>query len=351
MHNILIIDDDRMNQLLAKKFLSEYYTVEGVASGGAALEYLEASKPDLILLDLVMPEMDGFEVLERIRKNPKTASIPVIFLTADRSEKVEEACFKAGCADFISKPFLPAVMVQRVRRTLELEDYRRHMEACVSEHVDRLTRSQDSMIITLASLIDRRDGTTGGHIWRSSRYIRLLVKKLQEQNYYPEELTQEHCDIIMRAAPLYDLGKITVPDSILQKPGKLTPEEYEIAKSHTTAGGEIIRKSMSGAVDDRFVDIAADMATSHHERWDGSGYPCGLRGKEIPLGARIAAVADVFDALVSKTYYSQSLSPEEAIRIMLGEREKYDPQILDVFFRCREELPQTIRRENSCMEE
>lgn len=346
MHRILIVDDDRMNQLLAKKFLSGNYIVDAATSGAAALEYLKEKSADLILLDLMMPEMDGFEVIRRLQLDPKTASIPVIFLTADRSEKVEEACFKAGCADFISKPFLPAVMVQRVRRTLELEDYRKDVEQCVSDHVEKLTRSLDAMIIGLANLIDRRDGNTGGHIRRSSSYIRMLTKKLFDSENRPEGFSHAYADTIMRAAPLFDIGKITVPESILQKPGKLTSEEFEKIKAHTTAGSDIIRESLTDFADKSFVEIAANMAAFHHERWDGSGYPKGLKGEEIPLCARIAAVADVFDALVSKSYYKSSLSFEDAVGELLRESGKYDPVVLDLFVNSKDELMSILSSEN-----
>lgn len=344
MHRILVVDDDRMNQLLAKKFLSAYYELDSVNSGAKVFSYLETRIPDLILLDLMMPEMDGFEVMRRLQADARTKDIPIIFLTADRSEKVEEACFKAGCADFISKPFLPAVMVERVKRTLELEDYRRHMEQCVSEQLNKLTRIQNTMILTLANIIDRRDGTTGGHIRRSSAYIRFLLDSLRKMGYAPEQLTAEYCEQIVGAAPMYDIGKITIPDSILRKPGKLTAEEYDIVKGHTTAGGEIILESMEGMVDETFVKTASDMARFHHERWDGSGYPTGLKAEQIPLCARITAIADVFDALVSKTYYSGELTAEAAMDVLLDEKEKFDRTILDAFVHDRKALSDLVRQ-------
>lgn len=339
MHKILIVDDDRVNLLLAKKFLSEDYEVITFTSPRDALGYLQLSVPDIILLDLQMPEIDGFEFIKKIRNMPYLSQIPVIFLTGDRSERTEEQCFKVGGADYISKPFIPEIMIQRVRRCLELENYRKKLELMVELQLYRITQIQTDIIFAMANLIESRDGTTGEHVKRTADYVGFIIKKLIKKGIYTEELNNETRKLMYRAAPLHDIGKITIPDRILQKEGKLTFEEYEVMKTHAKAGAEIIKRSMSAVEEQDFVKVAYEMACYHHEKWDGTGYPCGLKEKDIPLSARILAVVDVFDALVSKRSYKTSMTLEEAYEIMLPDRGKaYEPLLFDLLFENKEEL-------------
>lgn len=336
---ILVVDDDKANLMIAQKLLVEEYRVAAANSGELAFRYLEKNEPDLILLDIQMPGMDGFEVMSRIQKSEAWRKIPVIFLTADRSEETEEACFKMGAVDYIGKPFVPAIMLQRVRRTLELEEYRKGLERMVEQQLAQITQLQQDIIISMANLIESRDGTTGEHIKRTSAYVDLFVRKIREKGLYREELTPTYADYMRKAAPMHDIGKIAVNDMILQKPGALTEEEYKTMQLHANEGGRLIRENMGRIVNQEFVDIASDMASYHHEKWNGRGYPEQRKGKEIPLSARILAIADVFDALVSKRQYKEGMTLEEAFEIMEKERgESFEPELLDVFLESKEEL-------------
>lgn len=218
------------------------------------------------------------------------------------------------------------------------------MEDMVEQQLERITQLQQGIIITIANLIESRDGTTGGHIKRTSAYVELLLKKMQEKGVYKEILTPTYVDYLKKASPLHDIGKITVPDRILQKPGALTQDEYDLIKLHAKAGGRLIEENMDCIVDKEFVEIAQDIAACHHERWNGNGYPRGLQGKEIPLSARILAIADVFDALVSKRQYKEKMTLEQAFEIMEKERgEDFEPILLDTFLDAREELCELMK--------
>lgn len=345
---ILVVDDDKSNLMIAQKLLSEEYRVAAVPSGEMALKYLEKNEPDMVLLDIQMPGMDGFQVMETLKQSEKWCRIPVIFLTADRSEKTEEACFEMGAVDYIGKPFIPAIMKQRVRRTLELEDYRKDLERMVAMQLQRITQLQSDIIITMGNLIESRDGTTGEHVKRTSAYVELLIQKMLKKGVYADQLTPIAIDHMKKAAPLHDIGKITVPDFVLQKPGKLTNEEYDMIKQHAKAGGKLIRDNMSTLAEKEFLQVAYDMAAYHHEKWNGHGYPEGLKGTEIPLSARILAVADVFDALVSKRQYKEGMSVEQAFEIMGKDRgEGFEAVILDVFFDAKNELEHMSEKFNA----
>ncbi len=340
---ILVVDDSRFNLVIAKDLLSEEYRVETVNSGELAFQYLAGNEPDLVLLDIQMPGMDGFEVMRRIQGSEEWKKIPVIFLTADRTEKTEETCFQMGAMDYIGKPFVPAIMLQRVRRTLELQGYRKSLEQMVEQQLQRITQLQQDIIITMANLIESRDGTTGEHVKRTSAYVNLLVNKMQEKGIYKETLTSTYIDYLKKASPLHDIGKLTVPDRILQKPGALTQEEYDLIKLHAQAGGQLIQENMNRIVDKEFVEIAQDLAAFHHEKWNGLGYPNGLKGEEIPLAARILAIADVFDALVSERQYKKGMTLDQAFGIMEKERgNSFEPVLLDVFLESKEELAELM---------
>lgn len=340
---ILVVDDSRFNLVIAKDLLSEEYRVETVNSGELAFQYLAGNEPDLVLLDIQMPGMDGFEVMRRIQGSEEWKKIPVIFLTADRTEKTEETCFQMGAMDYIGKPFVPAIMLQRVRRTLELQGYRKSLEQMVEQQLQRITQLQQGIIITMANLIESRDGTTGEHVKRTSAYVNLLVNKMQKKGIYKETLTSTYIDYLKKASPLHDIGKLTVPDRILQKPGALTQEEYDLIKLHAQAGGQLIQENMNRIVDKEFVEIAQDLAAFHHEKWNGLGYPNGLKGEEIPLAARILAIADVFDALVSERQYKKGMTLDQAFGIMEKERgNSFEPVLLDVFLESKEELAELM---------
>lgn len=330
---ILVVDDDAMNLRMAEFILNKNgYVVIKAESAKEAFEVLKKKEVELILLDIEMPETDGFEMMKVLQENEKLKKIPVIFLTADRSAETEEKCFQVGAVDYIGKPFIPAIMIQRVRRSMELEQYQKSLETLVEEQLQRITQLQQDIIITMANLIESRDGTTGEHIKNTSQYVNKFIDTLVEKGIYKEELTKELVSYIKKAAPLHDIGKITISDLILQKPSGFTDEDYEIMKNHAKAGQEVIKKNMTKVVDQKFVDVAAGIAAYHHEKWDGSGYPEGLKGTDIPLGARIVALADVFDALVAKRPYKESMTIEKAISIMKKDRGmSFEPILFDVF--------------------
>lgn len=348
MKKILVVDDDRMNLRMAEIILMKnYYEVEKAESGKACFALLEHEKADLILLDIEMPEMNGFEVMEQLKKTEGLHKIPVIFLTADRSEETEEKCFKMGAVDFIGKPFVPAIMIQRIKRTLELEAYRKSLEDMVDSQLKRITQLQHEIIITMANLIEGRDGTTGGHIKRTSAYTEFFVEKMKETGKYDEVLDHKFVRYMRKAAPMHDIGKITVSDVILQKPAAFTKEEYEIMKTHAKAGGKIIEENMGRIAEQDFVELARDMAMYHHEKWNGEGYPKGLKGKEIPFCARIIAIPDVFDALVSKRQYKEGMSVDDALAIMKKERGiSFEPELFDIFINARDELVELTKKLN-----
>lgn len=337
---ILVVDDDKTNLILAQKILSPEYRIAACNSGMAALKYLEKNKPHLILLDISMPEMDGFEVLEKLRQDQRTEAIPIIFLTADGQSDTEVKCFQMGALDFVKKPFVPDILLSRVAKTIELDQYRHNLEDMVSEQAEklmestqRINRIQETVIVGMANLIESRDGSTGKHVKNTQMYVRMISKELQRRRLFAEQLTDSYIDDVCKAAPLHDVGKIKVPDAVLQKPGKLTPEEYEVIKLHTTYSRKIIQNIISDVEDEHYVKIVEDIAMYHHERWDGTGYPTGLAGDRIPLAARIMAVADVFDALYEERCYKPPVRPIERIMQIMSEGRgtQFDPVIIDVF--------------------
>lgn len=347
MHKIVIIDDEKMACVMAKGFLSRDYDVQTYNSGAEGLQALNAmpDPPSVILLDVTMPDMDGFEVMRKLQASSWLNRIPVIFLTSDRSEKTELACFKMGAVDYICKPFVPTIMLQRIYRTITLEEYSKRLEQMVAQQLSRLTQIQNDVIVSMGNLIESRDGTTGEHVRRTSEYVKFLANEMVSCNVYKRELTPHFIDLMYRAAPLHDIGKITIPDRILQKQGKLTPEEYELIKTHAAKGSEIIEKNMANLQDLEFMNVAKDMARHHHEKWNGTGYPDGLKGAEIPLSARIIAVADVFDALVSQRSYKQTMSIDDAFNIMRSdERIAFEPVILQIFLSARDRLYLLMKR-------
>lgn len=348
-NTILVVDDDKTNLILAQNILTPRYRIAASNSGSTALKYLEGHLPDLILLDINMPEMDGFEVLERIRQQEETKSIPVIFLTADNLAETEIKCFQMGAMDYVTKPFVPDILLSRVDKTMELDRYRHNLENMVKEQAEKITEDarrisaiQDSVIIGMANLIESRDGSTGKHVKNTQMYVRLIANELHSRGLFPGELTEDYIEDLCKAAPLHDVGKIKVPDAILQKPGKLTPEEFDVMKMHTTHSRKIIKMIIGDVEDEHYVKIVEDIAMYHHERWDGTGYPTALARDDIPLSARIMAVADVFDALYEERVYKPPIRPIERIMQIMSEGRgtQFDPVIIDVFM---EMLP-TLKR-------
>ena len=259
---------------------------------------------------------------------------------------MEEKCFDLGAVDYISKPFVASIMHKRVDRTIELEAYRKRLERMVAAQLAQITKMQHDVIITMANVIESRDGTTGEHVKRTSIYTLMLAEKMLEKGLYADALTPEFMENIRNAAPLHDIGKITIPDAILSKPDRLTKEEYALIQSHSKAGADMLKRNMPGMVDPDFLQVACDMANYHHEKWDGTGYPEKLKGEEIPLSARILAVPDVYDALVSKRQYKEGMSVDEAFKIMYEDYNKgFEGVILDTFAELKPELIKMLEKD------
>jgi len=347
--SILAVDDVPENLRVVTSLLKDEYKVRVATNGRQALELaIKDPVPSLILLDIMMPEMDGYEVCRRLKADPATAHIPVIFLTAITEVNDEAQGFSLGAVDYITKPISPAILNARVRTQLTLKEARdvlkrenEYLEREVEKRTRQVQRIQDATIVAMASLAETRDNETGNHILRTQRYVRLLAEKLAQNPEYSSLLTPESIELLFKSAPLHDIGKVGIPDQILLKPGKLTAEEFEIIKTHTTLGLEAIRRAEShlDGEDCGFLKIAGEVALSHQEKWDGSGYPEGLAGEAIPLSARLMAVADVYDALISARVYKPAFSHEKAVAIIReGKGKHFDPQIVDVFDQVEEEF-------------
>ena len=344
---ILIVDDDRINHMIAREVLKNDARVDAADSGDAALSYLSGKVPDLVLLDIRMPGMDGFATLKKMREMPFTGNLPVVFLTSETAPEIEARCFEEGAVDFIAKPFVKAVLVNRVKRVLELQAHRNRLEAIVAEQSKELVRRmeqidhmQESLLLGLADVIEFRDAGTGNHVKHTRLYAEIIAYELKKRGIYADTLTEAYIRNTIKAAPLHDIGKIHVPDHILQKPGKLTDEEFAEIMKHTVYGADIVEKTLRNIADDSYIDIIHDIVLYHHERWDGKGYPTAIAGEDIPLCARIMSVADVFDALFQDRVYKKGIKPIAAtLEIMeRGSGSQFDPQILKTFLDMRSQL-------------
>lgn len=336
MKSILVVDDDKTNLLLAKNALGDLYKIIAVPSGAQALRFLAGNTCDLILLDINMPEMDGFEVMEKIHSEGVHSHIPVIFLTADNDPETENRCLEAGAVDYIAKLFVIKVLRSRISRTLELEELRRNLEQKVEEKTARISYIQNMTVLGMATMVESRDNSTGGHIRRSGDVVKIFALHLYETGYFTD---YEFVKNIIRAAPMHDLGKIAVDDRVLRKSERFTDAEYREMQKHSAEGAKVIEKMLRGVDEDSFVDIAENIAKYHHERWDGKGYPDGVQGKDIPVEARVMALADVFDALASKRCYKPAFPYDKVFSIIeesLGMQ--FDPELGRLFLECRDKL-------------
>lgn len=327
---VLVVDDVDMNVVILEEILKEKYNILTANNGREALEILgDASPlPKIILLDVIMPEMDGREMFELMITNEKLKRIPVIFITAENDSESE--LLAAGAVDFINKPFKADIVQLRVKNQIELKNYSDSLEQMVVEKTAEATKTLDSTLQGLANIIEHRDLESGEHVKRTQFFVKALVDYLIEnESVYADELRKSQPDIIMKSMALHDVGKIAIPDKILLKPGKLDPEEYEIMKTHTTRGKEIIGE-LGDINNSLYLKHCEDICYGHHERWDGKGYPRKLAEKEIPLTARLASLADVYDALVCARVYKAAMSYEEAIRIIAeGKGTQFDPVLAD----------------------
>jgi putative two-component system response regulator len=345
---VLVVDDTPENLSVMSGLLRDTYKVKIAPNGERALAIAMAGeKPDLILLDIMMPGLDGYEVLRRLQAHPGTRDVPVIFLTSMSETEDEKFGLDLGAVDYITKPANPAIVLARVRNQLQLKaarDFLNDQNAYLEREVEKRTREvvavQDVTIRALASLAETRDNETGNHIRRTQNYVKALSIKLKHHPRFSAELGDASIESLYKSAPLHDIGKVGIPDRILLKPGRLNDAEFEIMKTHATLGYEALVQAEKGmGFESDFLRYAKEIAYAHQEKWDGSGYPQGLRGDAIPLSARLMAVADVYDALISMRVYKKALTHEKAIEIIAEGRGKhFDPEIVDAFLSITDEF-------------
>ena len=343
---ILAVDDTPANIDVVKGVLSDRYFVQAAINGQMALKIIEKNKPDLILLDIMMPDMDGYEVCQKLKADVATRDIPIIFLTAKAEVEDETRGLELGAVDYITRPISPPILIERVKTHLELKsarDFLKRQNEILEEKVIERTRQmeelQDVTMVAMGSLAEARDPETGNHIRRTQRYVKLLAQKLKEHPRFSHFLTPENITWLYKSAPLHDIGKVGVADHILLKPGKLTDEEFDEMKKHTTYGRDAIAAAEQNiSVADNFLLFAKEIAYAHQEKWNGSGYPEGLAGDDIPIAARLMAVGDVYDALVSRRVYKLPFPHEKAVAIILeGKGEHFDPDMVDAFMEIADE--------------
>ncbi len=337
---IMVIDDNITNLNIARKALEEHYDVMLIPSGEKALKVLEKNIPDLILLDVEMPGMSGFEFISIIKKaDTPLSEIPIIFVTAKDDSSSEYEGLDLGAVDYITKPFSFPLLLKRVSLHLkltnqqqELQNYSANLEVMVTEKTKVIQELQYAVVEAMSDMVERRDGSTGGHITRTKNYLKILLDKAKEDNIYNGSLQSIDSDLYSHASQLHDVGKISIPDSILLKPGRLTEEEFEVMKYHTVYGEEAINDSMHDLKDIEFLKVASEFAKSHHEKWDGSGYPQGLAGENIPISGRLMAIVDVYDAVLSKRPYKEAFTHTVACDIIKKDSGKhFDPELVKVF--------------------
>ncbi|PWI33222.1 two-component system response regulator [Vibrio albus] len=320
---ILVVDDTPENIDVLSGILKPLYRIKAALNGKIALKIAkETPKPDLILLDVMMPEIDGYEVCRQLKRNPETSKIPVIFITAKSEIKDEELGFSLGACDYITKPVSPPIVSARVRTHLNLYDQSRHLEKLVQLRTAELNNTRLEIIHRLGRAAEYKDNETGMHVIRMSLYAGLLARKTSSD--------EDWCELLTTVAPMHDVGKIGVPDQILLKPEKLNNNEWIIMQKHPVFGAEIIGDHASP-----LLQLAKEVALYHHEKWDGSGYPNGIAGDAIPLSARIVAIADVFDALTSQRPYKDAWSIEKSIEYIQRQSGKhFDPALVPLFLEC-----------------
>ncbi len=340
---ILVVDDTPENIDVLVGVLKSEYKVKAALNGEKAINIVKGgSPPDLILLDIMMPEMNGYQVAQVLKNDPVTRDIPIIFVTAMNEMEDEKKGLELGAVDYLTKPISPPIVKARVHNQMELKMHRDNLEGLVALRTKELEMTREVTIFSLAALAETRDNETGGHIIRTQRYVRALALALKTHPAFSELLNDETINLLYKSAPLHDIGKVGVPDAVLLKPGKLTDDEFKIMKTHTNLGqGTIIRAEE--AMEDRriseFLRLARHIAHTHHEKWDGTGYPQGLSGDDIPFAGRIMAVADVYDALISKRVYKPPFTHAKARDILQEDSgTHFDPRIIEAFMDREEEF-------------
>jgi putative two-component system response regulator len=337
---VLVVDDAPANLSLLAGLLNRSYRVKLAASGPKALELAQRSPPDLILLDVMMPEMDGYEVCRRLKADPATAQIPVLFLTAMSQPEDETRGFEVGGADFIHKPISPSIVQARVRTHLQIKAYQDELtdrnawlERELGRRLGQVDQLREATLHVMVSFAEFRDEETGHHVKRTQEYVRALAQHLFEQGHHLDVLNATSIAHIARSAPLHDIGKVAIPDGILLKPGRHTPDETTIMRTHAMRGWEMLHRAAGRLGEDHdFLAYAMEIARCHHEKWDGSGYPDGLAGERIPLSARLMAVADVYDALISRRPYKPAFAHDQAVAIIDQDSGRhFDPEVVAAF--------------------
>ncbi|MEH6813897.1 MAG: two-component system response regulator [Motiliproteus sp.] len=354
---ILIVDDEPANLAVLNLMLTRDYRVRAANSGARAMDVIgSAPRPDLILLDVMMPDMDGYQVLSKLKADISTSDIPVIFVTAMDAELHEEKGLDLGAVDYITKPIKPAILMARVKNHLALKrasdflsDKNAFLEEEVARRMEENQNIQNVSIRALAHLAETRDPETGDHILRTQSYVRVLGRALQQHQRFSETMSDAYIALLTKSAPLHDIGKVGIPDHILLKPGKLSADEWIVMQTHSEMGARAIEQAEFDI--DRpveFLILAKEIAHWHHERWDGNGYPDGLAGDDIPMSARLMALADVFDALISKRVYKPAMSLDEARDIITPERgRQFDPDVTDAFLSSFDEFVEIAHRYQS----
>ncbi|GKX65799.1 HD-GYP domain-containing protein [Inconstantimicrobium mannanitabidum] len=353
---IMIVEDTEMNIDILVEALQDEYELIVAINGAEALELAEEQKPDLILLDIMMPEMDGYEVLKRLKETSELNHIPVILLSAITDSDSKFKGFSLGAVDYVTKPFEIIEVKARVKTQLKLEDARLMLEGQniileqkVKERTELIEKTNFATIYCLAALAETRDPETGQHIKRTQKYIRELALELRSNKEYEDVLTDEYIELLYKSAPLHDIGKVGVKDSILLKPGKLTDEEFEEMKKHTIYGGESLMVGIKELGEESFLTLAKEIALTHHEKWDGSGYPRGLSNKDIPISGRLMALSDVYDALISKRVYKGAFTHEDAKAIILeGRGTHFDPDVVDAFISREDKFIEIMEQFKDC---
>jgi len=343
---VLIVDDNLANLKIGNNILEEKYTVATASSAAKMFKLLENNTPALILLDIDMPEMNGYEAIKILKSKPETKNIPVIFLTAKTESNDELEGLSLGAIDYITKPFNPALLLKRIevhllvqaqhktleKQAVELKNFNINLQRMVEEKTQDVIELQNALLITIAELVECRDNITGGHIERTQKGVEILLDELGKKDIYKEETEKWDVNLLLKSCQLHDVGKISIDDSILKKPGKLNSEEFDKMKKHTVFGEQVIEKIETLTKESDFLIYAKIFAASHHEKWDGTGYPRGLKKNDIPLLGRIMAIADVYDALISARPYKKAFTHEEAVRIITeGSETQFDPVLVELF--------------------
>ncbi|MDR0500354.1 MAG: response regulator [Coriobacteriales bacterium] len=336
---ILLVDDNATSLAAGKQILKERYKVYPTPSAEIMFDLLENLRPDLILLDIEMPGMDGYEALAKLKSTPELASIPVIFLTSLCDGDSEFKGLGLGAIDYVGKPFSGSLLMRRIDIHLrmeaqrqELKTFNNNLQELVSVRTEQMRKLQIALLDTIADLVEFRDSNTGGHVTRTQHYMQLLLNEAWCRGIYRDQMASWNLDIVMLSSQLHDVGKITVSDAILNKPGKLNEEELVIMRTHVSEGVKIIRRIAKNVGDNAFLSHALLVASAHHERWDGGGYPLGLSGQDIPLEGRLMAIADVYDALVSSRPYKSAYTTDAAYEVIInGSGSQFDPELVKVF--------------------